>query len=276
MKPDAARAAARRSCIRSVRRARERRLFADHALAADFLPAAGGIRNDPVPGAQLHGLTTGIGDDDRVRPEKLAVFDRRAFRGESSAPRSLRCRGWWRGTWTFNRAFEGLLFYPIARPEPIAPGRRKGPFPSPFHHSWPLRRRPSPIVLSVTLLRPNGLNTVEDMTSVADANLPDPRSPPRQARRRVNLPRAAGAACDRKAGCDRARIAARPVPRARAVANLHRSSAAEFLTWLDGTAITDLATPLKSSFSSRATRPHSSMAGRCVRSALWLRHPRAS
>src|SRR6202161_4376465 len=61
---------------------REHRLFADHALAADFLLAAGGIRNDPVPGAQLHGLVAGIGDGNGVGPEILPVLHGRPFREE--------------------------------------------------------------------------------------------------------------------------------------------------------------------------------------------------
>ena len=55
------------------------RLLADHALAADFLLAAGGVGDDPVPGAQLHGLGAGVGDDDGVGPEILAAIDRRAL-----------------------------------------------------------------------------------------------------------------------------------------------------------------------------------------------------
>src|SRR5579872_142643 len=53
---------------------RERRLLADHALATHFLLPAGGIRDDPVPRAQLHGFTAGIGDHDGVGPEILPIF----------------------------------------------------------------------------------------------------------------------------------------------------------------------------------------------------------
>src|SRR4030095_12572003 len=55
---------------------------ADHAFAADFLLAAGGVGDGPVPGAELHGLCAGIGDDDGVGPEILAAIDRRALREE--------------------------------------------------------------------------------------------------------------------------------------------------------------------------------------------------
>src|SRR3984885_7560562 len=60
----------------------EHRLFADYPLAADFLLAAGGIRNDPVPRAQLHGLVAGIGDGNGVGPEILPVLHGRPFREE--------------------------------------------------------------------------------------------------------------------------------------------------------------------------------------------------
>src|SRR6266478_5587024 len=61
---------------------REHRLLADHAFAADFLLAAGGVGNDPVPRPQLHRLLAGVGDDDGGGPEILTLFDRRAFRQE--------------------------------------------------------------------------------------------------------------------------------------------------------------------------------------------------
>src|SRR5258708_28377595 len=61
---------------------RQHGLLAHHALAADFLFAAPGAGNDPVPAPQLHGLLAAIGDDDGVGPEILAVFVPRAFRHE--------------------------------------------------------------------------------------------------------------------------------------------------------------------------------------------------
>src|SRR3954447_17606829 len=61
---------------------RQHRLLADHAFATDFLLAARGVGNDPVPRPQLHRLFAGIGDDDGIGPEILTVFDRRAFRQE--------------------------------------------------------------------------------------------------------------------------------------------------------------------------------------------------
>src|SRR6266403_4499079 len=61
---------------------REHGLLADHAFAADFLLAARRIGNDPVPRPQLHRLLARVGDDDRVGPEILISFDRRAFRQE--------------------------------------------------------------------------------------------------------------------------------------------------------------------------------------------------
>ena len=61
---------------------REHRLLADHAFAADFLLAARGVGDDPVPRPQLHGLLAGIGDDDGVGPEILPLFGRRTFRQE--------------------------------------------------------------------------------------------------------------------------------------------------------------------------------------------------
>src|ERR1700737_2100282 len=54
---------------------REHGLLADHAFAADFLLAAGGVGDDPVPGPQLHRLLADVGDDDGVGPEILTVFD---------------------------------------------------------------------------------------------------------------------------------------------------------------------------------------------------------
>src|SRR6266851_3278710 len=61
---------------------REHGLLADHAFAADFLLAARGVGNDPVPRPQLHRLVAAVGDDDGIGPEILAIFDRRAFRQE--------------------------------------------------------------------------------------------------------------------------------------------------------------------------------------------------
>src|SRR5882757_7487193 len=58
---------------------REHGLFADHAFAADFLLAPGCVGDDPMPGAELHGLGAGIDDHDRVGPEILAFLGRRAF-----------------------------------------------------------------------------------------------------------------------------------------------------------------------------------------------------
>src|SRR5215210_6021177 len=60
----------------------EHRLLADYPFAADFLPMAGGVGDDPVPGPELHCLVASVGDHDGVRPEILAFFNRRAFRQE--------------------------------------------------------------------------------------------------------------------------------------------------------------------------------------------------
>src|SRR6478752_1307100 len=60
----------------------EHRPLADHAFAVDFLLAARGVGNDPVPGSQLHGLGAGIDNDDGVGPEIMGSYDRGAFRHE--------------------------------------------------------------------------------------------------------------------------------------------------------------------------------------------------
>src|SRR3984893_13556047 len=100
----------------------EHRLLADHPLAADFLLAAGGIGNDPVPRAQLYGLGAGIGDDNGVGPEIFPFFHRRAV-GEE-----VRLHG------HFDIAGHGavhagsivlagyVVFYPIVSTEPIVTG----------------------------------------------------------------------------------------------------------------------------------------------------------
>src|SRR6266404_1363953 len=61
---------------------REHGLFADHALAANFLLAARGVGDDPVPRPQLHRLRAGVGDDDGIGPEILTALDRGALRQE--------------------------------------------------------------------------------------------------------------------------------------------------------------------------------------------------
>src|SRR5438552_4436806 len=72
---------------------REHGLLADHAFAADFLLASGGAGDDPVPGAELYGLGAGIGDDDGVGPEILALVDRRALGEEVRFDRNFDLAG---------------------------------------------------------------------------------------------------------------------------------------------------------------------------------------
>ena len=69
---------------------REHRLLPDHAFAAHFLLAAGGVGNDPVPRSQLHGLITGVDDDDGVGPEILTLStDERSGRKLGSTVTSI-------------------------------------------------------------------------------------------------------------------------------------------------------------------------------------------
>src|SRR5262249_39497011 len=60
----------------------EHRLLADHAFALHLLLPPRGVGDDPVPGAELHRLVAGVGDDDGIGPEIARVFRRRAFRHE--------------------------------------------------------------------------------------------------------------------------------------------------------------------------------------------------
>ena len=66
---------------------REHRLLADHAFAADFLLAARGVGDDPVPRPQLHRLLAGIGDDDGVGPEKFTIVPPTSVPAGNSARR---------------------------------------------------------------------------------------------------------------------------------------------------------------------------------------------
>src|SRR5580698_613385 len=116
----------------------EHRLFADHPLAADFLLAAGGIRNDPVPRAQLHGLVAGIGDGNGVGPEILPVLHGRALREEVRLHGHFDIAGHGAVHTGSIISLKRTIFYPIVSVEPIVTGRTVQPFPSPFHHSWGL------------------------------------------------------------------------------------------------------------------------------------------
>ena len=71
----------------------EHRLLADHAGAAHLLQPPERIGDPPVAGLELHRLLAVIGDRDRVGPEEIAVFRRRAVGEEARRHRDLDIAG---------------------------------------------------------------------------------------------------------------------------------------------------------------------------------------
>src|SRR5262249_18628665 len=57
--------------------------LADHAGALHLLEPAVGVGDLPVPGLELHRRRAAIGDLDRIGPEVIAVFRRRALGEEA-------------------------------------------------------------------------------------------------------------------------------------------------------------------------------------------------